>query len=63
LLQVSLGEERIVILGGVGVGGRVGVGTSEGDGTTVINICDKALKEEAVQVGKSGGSDIGEGGG
>jgi len=48
---------------GVGFGGGVGVGPSEGDGASVIDPSDEAFWEEAVGFREGGSSNIGEGGG
>ena len=47
---------------GLGFSGGVGVGSCEGDGASVLDLCDEALWEEAVGVGEGGPSYFGEGG-
>ena len=46
---------------GVGFGRGVGVGSSEGDGATVIELGDDASWEQAVGFRQGGSSNIGEG--
>jgi len=48
-------------VGGIGVCGGVGVGSGEGDSTSVVNLRDEAIGEEAVEVSEGRGSDVGKG--
>ena len=42
--------------------GGVRVGSYEGDSVSVVDLCDKALREETVEVSEGGGSYVKEGG-
>jgi len=59
---VEAAGERIEVRG-VGLCWGVRVGAREGDSASVVDLCDEALREEAVGFGEGGGGYVWEGGG